>query len=140
MDKPIRVVFFDMGDTLTTILPSWETLYINVCAARGIHLEHDALAAATRAVFGELDADESRMTYEASADADQRYYRDINGEILRRAGDGDAPDPHRPARSPWKRGFPRRARAGQNSGGRGTDRGADVTPYFPRGIGKEHGA
>jgi putative hydrolase of the HAD superfamily len=95
MDKPIRVVFFDMGDTLTTILPSWETLYINVCAARGIHLEHDALAAATRAVFGELDADESRMTYEASADADQRYYRDINGEILRRAG---APMDERTAR------------------------------------------
>ncbi len=82
----IRVVFFDMGDTLTTILPSWETLYVNACARHGIHVEHDALVAATRAVFGALDADESRMTYEATEEADQRYYQEINGEILRRAG------------------------------------------------------
>jgi putative hydrolase of the HAD superfamily len=82
----IRVVFFDMGDTLTTILPSWETLYVDACARQGIHVDHDALVAATRAVFGALDADESRMTYEATEEADQRYYREINGEILRRAG------------------------------------------------------
>jgi len=82
----IRVVFFDMGDTLTTILPSWETLYVNVCARHGIRIEHDALVAATRAVFGALDADESRMTYEATEEADQRYYQEINGDILRRAG------------------------------------------------------
>lgn len=86
MSQKIRVVFFDMGDTLTTILPSWETLYVNVCAAHGIHVDHDALVKATAAVFGELDADESRMTYEATAEADQRYYAEINGEILRRAG------------------------------------------------------
>lgn len=88
---PIRVVFFDMGDTLTTILPSWETLYVNFCAARGIRLAHDRVAAAARAVFGALDADAARMTYENSEEADQRYYREINGEILRRAGapDGD---------------------------------------------------
>jgi len=82
----IRVVFFDMGDTLTTILPSWETLYVNVCARYGIHVDHDALVAATREVFGALDADESRMTYEATEEADQRYYEEINGAILRRAG------------------------------------------------------
>jgi putative hydrolase of the HAD superfamily len=82
----IRVVFFDMGDTLTTILPSWETLFVNACARHGIHVEHDALVAATREVFGALDADESRMTYEATEEADQRYYQEINGEILRRAG------------------------------------------------------
>ena len=82
----IRVVFFDMGDTLTTILPSWETLYVNVCARHGIHVDHDALVAATREVFGALDADESRMTYEATEEADQRYYQEINGAILRRAG------------------------------------------------------
>ena len=82
----IRVVFFDMGDTLTTILPSWETLYVNVCARHGIHVEHDALVAATREVFGALDADESRMTYEATEEADQRYYEEINGAILHRAG------------------------------------------------------
>ena len=82
----IRVVFFDMGDTLTTILPSWETLYVNACARHGIHVAHDALVAATREVFGALDADESRMTYEATEEADQRYYQEINGAILRRAG------------------------------------------------------
>ncbi len=82
----IRVVFFDMGDTLTTILPSWETLYVNACARHGIHVEHDALLAATREVFGALDADESRMTYEATEEADQRYYEEINGAILHRAG------------------------------------------------------
>lgn len=82
----IRVVFFDMGDTLTTILPSWETLYVDACAAHGIHVDHDALVRATREVFGALDVDESRMTYEATEEADQRYYREINGEILRRAG------------------------------------------------------
>jgi len=82
----IRVVFFDMGDTLTTILPSWETLYVNVCARYGIHVDHDALVAATREVFGALDADESRMTYEATEEADQRYYEEINGAILQRAG------------------------------------------------------
>jgi putative hydrolase of the HAD superfamily len=82
----IRVVFFDMGDTLTTILPSWETLYVNACARHGIHVEHDALVAATGEVFGALDADESRMTYEATEEADQRYYQEINGAILRRAG------------------------------------------------------
>ncbi len=78
----IRVVFFDMGNTLTTILPSWETLYVNACARQGVHVDHDALVAATREVFGALDADESRMTYEATEEADQRYYREINGEIL----------------------------------------------------------
>ncbi len=82
----IRVVFFDMGDTLTTILPSWETLYVNACARHGIQVDHDALVAATAAVFGALDADESRLTYEATEETDQRYYREINGEILRRAG------------------------------------------------------
>jgi putative hydrolase of the HAD superfamily len=82
----IRVVFFDMGDTLTTILPSWEMLYVNACARHGIHVDHDALVAATRAVFGALDADESRMTYEATKEADQRYYQEINGAILQRAG------------------------------------------------------
>ncbi len=88
---PIRVVFFDMGDTLTTILPSWETLYVNCCAARGIHLELEAVAQASREVFGALDIDEARLTYEKTEEADQRYYREINGEILRRAGapDGD---------------------------------------------------
>jgi putative hydrolase of the HAD superfamily len=83
---PIRVIFFDMGDTLTTILPSWEALYVRVCAARGIVLEESAVAAASRAVFGALDTDESRMTYENTEAADQRYYQEINGAILRRAG------------------------------------------------------
>ena len=82
----VRVVCFDMGDTLTTILPSWAQLYVSVCAARGITLNADRVDAASAAVFGELDGDETRMTYEATEEADQRYYREINGEILRRAG------------------------------------------------------
>lgn len=82
----IRIIFFDMGDTLTTILPSWETLYVNVCARHDIHVDHGALVTATREVFGALDADESRMTYEATEEADQRYYQEINGAVLRRAG------------------------------------------------------
>jgi putative hydrolase of the HAD superfamily len=75
-----------MGDTLTTILPSWEALYVKVCAARGIHLEERAVAAASAAVFGALDTDESRLTYENTEEADQRYYREINGAILEQAG------------------------------------------------------
>lgn len=75
-----------MGDTLTTILPSWEALYVKVCAARGIHLDERAVAAASAAVFGALDTDESRLTYENTEEADQRYYREINGAILERAG------------------------------------------------------
>jgi putative hydrolase of the HAD superfamily len=82
----IRVIFFDMGDTLTTILPSWEALYVKVCAARGIHLDETAVAAASAAVFGALDTDESRLTYENTEEADQRYYREINGAILQQAG------------------------------------------------------
>src|SRR4051812_6301618 len=75
-----------MGDTLTTILPSWEALYVKVCAARGIHLDERAVAAASAAVFGALDTDETRLTYENTEEADQRYYREINGAILQRAG------------------------------------------------------
>jgi putative hydrolase of the HAD superfamily len=82
----IRVVFFDMGDTLATILPSWEALYVKVCAARGIRLDERAVAAASAAVFGALDTDESRLTYENTEEADERYYREINGAILQQAG------------------------------------------------------
>lgn len=89
---PIRVVFFDMGDTLVTILPSWESLYVNFCAARGIRLPPERVAQASREVFGALDADEARLTYENSEEADQRYYREINGAILRRAGAPDNAD------------------------------------------------
>jgi putative hydrolase of the HAD superfamily len=86
MAQRVQVVFFDMGDTLTTILPSWEALYVRVCAARGILLDEQAVAAASAAVFGALDTDESRLTFENTEEADQRYYREINGAILQQAG------------------------------------------------------
>src|SRR5262245_49294863 len=86
MAQRVQVVFFDMGDTLTTILPSWEALYVRVCAARGIQLDERAVAAASAAVFGTLDTDDSRLTYENTEEADQRYYREINGAILQQAG------------------------------------------------------
>ncbi len=92
MSPRIRIVFLDMGDTLTTILPSWARLYVDVCAAQGVQVDHDRVVAANAEVFGELDADERRMTYDATAEADQRFYYEINGEILRRAGVPDSTD------------------------------------------------
>lgn len=83
---PIKVVFFDMGDTLTTILPSWAGLYVAVARGAGIALDEAAVATAYAEVFATLGGDEARLTYEASAEADERYYKEINGEVLRRAG------------------------------------------------------
>lgn len=82
----VRVVFFDMADTLVTVRPSWYALYVEVCRAHGIALDEAALARAYGEVFARLDRDASGQTYAATREADERYYREINGAVLRAAG------------------------------------------------------
>ena len=52
MSRDIQVVFFDMGDTLTTILPSWARLYVDVCAAQGSMWSMTALSRRSAEVSG----------------------------------------------------------------------------------------
>ena len=42
----LRVVFFDMADTLVTVQPSWYALYVDACQAHGIALDEAALVQA----------------------------------------------------------------------------------------------
>ena len=83
---PVRVVFFDMADTLVTVQPSWYALYVEVCRAHGITLDEAAVAHAYGEVFARLDHDDDAHTHEATQEADERYYRAINSAVLRAAG------------------------------------------------------
>lgn len=83
---PVRVVFFDMADTLITVHPSWYALYVRACAPHGILLDEGIVARAYAEVFARLDRDASGYTHEATQEADERYYRQINGAVLRAAG------------------------------------------------------
>ncbi len=82
----VRVVFFDMADTLVTVQPSWYALYVAVCRAHGIALDEAVVARAYGEVFARLDHDGDAHTHEATQEADERYYRAINGAVLRAAG------------------------------------------------------
>lgn len=83
---PLRVVFFDMGDTLVTMQPGWDALFTRVARAHGVVVDEDAVKRAYTAVFARLDRDPALATYEASADYDARYWRGVNGAVLREAG------------------------------------------------------
>jgi len=84
--RTVRVVFFDMADTLVTVRPSWYALYVNVCRAHGIALDEAAVARAYAEVFARLDHDATQHTHEATREADERYYRAINSAVLHAAG------------------------------------------------------
>ena len=82
----LRVIFFDMADTLVTVRPSWYALYVLACARHGIMLDEGAVARAYAEVFARLEHEVSGHTHEATREADERYYREINGAVLRTAG------------------------------------------------------
>ena len=82
----LRVIFFDMADTLVTVRPSWYALYVLACARHGIVLDEGVVARAYAEVFARLDHEVSGHTHEATREADERYYREINGAVLRAAG------------------------------------------------------
>ncbi len=82
----VRVVFFDMGNTLTTMQPGWDALFVRVARAHGLAVDEAAVERAYTSVFARLDRDPAIHMYDATADYDARYWRGINGAVLREAG------------------------------------------------------
>lgn len=82
----VRAVFFDMGDTLTTMQLGWDALFTRVARAYGLDVDEAAVARAYANVFARLDRDPAIHTYDPTAEYDARYWREINGAVLREAG------------------------------------------------------
>ena len=86
-----KVVFFDVGDTLVRIDPSWSAIYLRCCAEFGLAVDDDALKTAVDDASAAGFWDDSGP-FEATEEASYRRIKAFDQKVMASLGHGDLPD------------------------------------------------
>jgi len=88
---PPKIVFFDVGDTLVRIDPSWSAIYLRACREFGIAVHEAELEAAV----GEASAGgfwDGSGPFEATEEASYQRIKVFDEKVMTRLGHDDLPD------------------------------------------------
>jgi len=89
--RPPRIVFFDVGDTLVRVDPSWSAIYLRACREFGLDVGETALeeavSRATAAGFWD-----SGGPFEATVEASYQRIKVFDERVMTSLGHGDLPD------------------------------------------------
>lgn len=86
-----KVVFFDVGDTLLRVDPSWAAIYLRACREFGLEIDEGELEDAFRRV-AEAGVSEGSGPYEASMEASYRRVKGFDERVMAALGQRDLPD------------------------------------------------
>ena len=86
-----KIVFFDVGDTLVRIDPSWSAIYLRCCREFGVEVGEAALKAAVDAASAAGFWDSS-APFEATEEASYRRIKTFDQKVMASLGHGDLPD------------------------------------------------
>ena len=88
---PPKIVFFDVGDTLVRIDPSWSAIYLRACREFGVEVDEveleEAVSQATAAGFWD-----SSSPFEATMEASYQRIKAFDQRVMMSLGHGDLPD------------------------------------------------
>jgi len=88
---PPKIVFFDVGDTLVRIDPSWSAIYLRACREFGLAVGEteleEAVSRATAAGFWD-----SSGPFEATVEASYQRIKAFDARVMTSLGHGDLPD------------------------------------------------
>jgi putative hydrolase of the HAD superfamily len=88
---PTSFVFFDVGDTLVRVDPSWSAIYLRCCREFGLAVDEDALERAVGEASGGGFWDGSGP-YQASEEASYRRIKAFDARVMAALGHPDLPD------------------------------------------------
>jgi REG-2-like HAD superfamily hydrolase len=90
-DGTPKIVFFDVGDTLVRIDPSWSAIYLRCCREFGLDVDEAALKAAVdeASAAGFWD---SSGPFEATKESSYRRIKAFDQKVMASLGHGDLPD------------------------------------------------
>jgi FMN phosphatase YigB (HAD superfamily) len=86
-----KIVFFDVGDTLVRVDPSWSAIYLRCCREFGLSVDEAALKMAVddASAAGFWD---SSVPFEATEEASYQRIKGFDQKVMARLGHGDLPD------------------------------------------------
>ncbi len=88
---PPKVVFFDVGDTLVRVDPSWSAIYLRACREFGLEVGgaelEEAVSRATAGGFWD-----SSGPFEATMEASYQRIKAFDARVMTSLGHGDLPD------------------------------------------------
>lgn len=85
------VVFFDVGDTLLRVDPSWSAIYLRACREYGFEVVPEAVDAAFRAV-AEAGSIDGTGPYEPTAEASYQRVKAFDERMMAILGHSELPD------------------------------------------------
>src|SRR5439155_12422283 len=91
LEGPPKIVFFDVGDTLVRIDPSWSAIYLRCCREFGLAVDETALRKAVddASAAGFWD---SSGPFAATEEASYRRIKAFDERIMANLGPADLPD------------------------------------------------
>ena len=88
---PPKIVFFDVGDTLVRVDPSWSAIYLRACREFGLEVGEAALEEAVSRATAAGFWDGSRP-FEATMEASYQRIKAFDERVITSLGHGDLPD------------------------------------------------